>query len=260
MVYAQELETAKRAALLAGAEIMKIYTSDSGFAVEHKGDHSPLTVADKRANQVIVDILRERFPDYSLLSEEEKDEGRRLKNSLCFIVDPLDGTKEFIKQNGQFTVNIALVREHRSVMGVIYAPAKGELYFASEGSGAFFALDGEEPVQIEVSNRIEDLTIAVSLSHAGEQEQRLIDKYGIQRCVRMGSSLKGCAVARGEADIYFRFGTTMEWDTAAMQCIAEEAGGIFRQMDDSLMCYNREDSLNAKGFYIINRIENKLVL
>jgi len=259
-MYLKEMETAKKAAVIAGKAIMEIYESGD-FGIEAKADDSPLTRADKAANRIIVDVLKKEFPDYAILSEEEQDDLSRLDNDLCFIVDPLDGTKEFIKRNGQFTVNIALSYKNRSVMGVIYVPVTGEMYFASQSQGSFIETAGHT-ARIHVSGERKekkDLKVVMSNSHGAAEMDALIKKYGITDHVKVGSSLKGCMIAKGAADVYYRYGPTMEWDTAAMQCIVEEAGGILRQMDGSEMTYNRKDSLNAKGFYILNDIKNALI-
>lgn len=262
--YSKELEVCKVLAVEAGKEIMKIYSDESKFNVEYKKDDSPLTNADKASDAVIVAGLKKNFPEYAILSEEEKDSKDRLDNDFCFVVDPLDGTKEFIKRNGQFTVNIALAYKHKSIMGVIFVPATNELYYAAEGMGAFYQnlADGSDAVQIHVTDEkdLSKVRVVCSSSHRAPEMDQLIDKYHFSSLVEMGSSLKGCLVAKGEAEIYYRHNPTMEWDTAAMQCIVEEAGAIFMQMDDSEMRYNREDSLNSKGFYIINCKENKLSL
>lgn len=258
-MYLKEMEMAKKAAILAGQAIMEVYKSED-FGVEFKDDDSPLTLADKAANRIIVDMLREAFPEYAILSEEEQDNKERLNNKLCFVIDPLDGTKEFIKRNGQFTVNIALSDDHRSVMGVIYVPVTGELYYAAKGYGSFLLKDGYV-TQLHVSKDKKEksmLNVVMSSSHGCAEMDMLLNKYKIKNFIKVGSSLKGCMIAKGEADIYYRHTPTMEWDTAAMQCIVEEAGGVFRQMDDTPMLYNREDSLNAKGFYILNSTDNKL--
>ena len=258
----EELETAKEAALKAGLAIMDIYEGSGDIGIEYKADDSPLTRADKASNGIIVEKLKARFPDYAILSEEEKDNRDRLKNDYCFVVDPLDGTKEFIKRNGQFTVNIALSYKHKTVMGVIYVPVSGDLYYASERDGAFLKKQDGTIERLHVSGNTDhsNLSAVASGSHFAEEMERLIEKYRIKNILKIGSSLKGCLVAKGEADVYFRHNPTMEWDTAAMQCIVEEAGGIFRQMDDTPMLYNRENSLNAKGFYAINSCENRLTL
>lgn len=260
-MWEKELEIAKRSAVNAGKLILEIYENAADFDIEYKKDDSPVTRADKAADKVIAEALKDRFPQYAVLSEEEKDCEERLDNDYCFIVDPLDGTKEFIKRNGQFTVNIALAYQHRAVVGVIYVPVTGELYYASEGDGAFLETPDGEVKKLSVSDNrdISSLRFVVSNSHGCSQMDELIKKYNITNCVKAGSSLKGCMVASGQADAYYRFNPTMEWDTAAMQCIAEEAGAVFRQMDGTIMTYNRRDSRNKKGFYVINRKENLLV-
>lgn len=230
--------------------------------IEYKDGDMPLTVADKASNKIIVEALKANFPQYAVLSEEEKDNLERLKNDYCFVVDPLDGTKEFIKRNGQFTVNIALAYKQVSVMGVIYVPVTGELYYAQKGEGAYIQKSDGSVNRLSVSDNTDtcSLKVVMSVSHECEEMKQLIEKYQFKNFIKVGSSLKGCMVASGAADVYYRYNPTMEWDTAAMQCIAEEAGAIFRQMDDTEMRYNREDSVNRKGFYIINNKANRLTL
>lgn len=250
-----ELNVAIDAAIRAGEKIMEIYSGS--IEVEYKENNTPLTLADKRANDIIVDSLLKNFPEYSILSEEKKDTKDRLENDWCWIVDPLDGTKEFIKKNGEFTVNIALSYKHKSVLGVIYVPVTKELYYAVKGSGAH--LKSQNFVkELQVSNKSEDLILVASRSHTSKQLSKLIEENNnkFKEVKNAGSSLKGCLIAKGEADVYYRFGLTSEWDTAAMQCIVEEAGGIFRQLDSSDMLYNRENTLNEKGFYIVNDEKN----
>ncbi len=247
-------------AVQAGHKIIEIYEDEALFGnVEYKADDSPLTMADTAANEIIVAGLREQFPEYAILSEEDKGNLDRLENPYCFIVDPLDGTKEFIKRNGQFTVNIALAYEHYSVVGAIYVPVTKELYYGSKGNGTFHKqLDTGVVTKLEVSDKLSDLIWVGSKSHSSEKEQNMIAAHQelITDVKSAGSSLKGCMVAKGEADVYYRFGLTCEWDTAAMQCVVEEAGGIFKQMDGTDMVYDREDNLNAKGFFIVNKKEN----
>lgn len=256
MDFLRELQTAKEIAKEAGKVIMEIYESGD-LGVEYKADESPLTIADRRANRMIVDALTKEFPSYAILSEEEKDCPNRLLNDYCFVVDPLDGTKEFVKRNGQFTVNIALSYQHESVMGVICVPVTGELYYAVKDCGSYYERDGiSRRLHVDDTKReLSELRVVMSSSHGCEQMDELIRKYRLKHMLAMGSSLKGCLIAKGEADIYYRHNPTMEWDTAAMQCIVEEAGAIFRQMDDSLMRYNRRNSLNDKGFYIVAKSE-----
>ncbi len=261
-MYLRELTAAKKYAVEAGKAIMEIYNTVSDMQVEYKDGDMPLTSADKAANHIIVAGLKKEFPDYAVLSEEEKDNLERLENDYCFIVDPLDGTKEFIKRNGQFTVNIALSYNHCTVMGVIYVPVTGELYYAQKDSGAYMReADGTESrLKVSGNRDISSLKMVISASHECEEIKELIDKYKIKNFVKVGSSLKGCMVASGAADIYYRYNPTMEWDTAAMQCIVEEAGAVFCQMDNTPMYYNRQDSVNRKGFYILNHKANFLTL
>ena len=256
MRWDRELEIAKSTAVKAGEAILEIYNR-ADIEVEYKKDHSPLTIADKTANKLIVEALRNHFPTYAILSEEEKDDKTRLSNDYCFVVDPLDGTKEFIKRNGQFTVNIALAYQHESVIGVIYVPVTKELYYGARGYGSFLqSADGcVRKLAVSDNRDMSALRVVISNSHGCKQMDDLIEKYQLTNLLKVGSSLKGCMIAEGKADVYYRFNPTMEWDTAAMQCIAEEAGAIFRQMDDTVMYYNRENSLNEKGFYIISHAE-----
>jgi 3'(2'), 5'-bisphosphate nucleotidase len=249
---------AKKLALIAAEEIMNIYDKD--FDVEYKEDDSPVTIADKLSNRIISEGLKQKFPQFAILAEESEDDLSRLDNDYCFIVDPLDGTKEFVKKNGEFCINIALSYKGESVMGVVYIPVKKKMYWAITGMGAYSQVEGEEPCRICPSNKTEKLTIAVSRSHFSKQEQDLIENHDIKNVLQHGSTIKGCLVADGTAEIYYRFDAkTMQWDTAAMQIIVEEAGGIFRQMDGSPMLYNRKELVNVKGFYAVNRKENIFV-
>ena len=238
----------------ASKKIMEIYNSN--FSFTSKDDKSPLTMADTASNEIIISRLKENFPDIPVLSEENADNVSR-DAEYCWIIDPLDGTKEFIKKNGEFTVNIALVRNKRPVFGVIAVPVTGIIYYASKGNGAYKTDKGNTTV-IHVSGKTSDLIWVGSKSHSSEKETNLINqnKSIIKDMISAGSSLKGTMVAEGMADIYYRFGYTCEWDTCAMHCIIEEAGGIFRQMDSSEMFYNRENHLNEKGFYAVNCKEN----
>ncbi len=253
------LETAMSFAVSAGNVIMDVYQKD--FDVDYKDDASPLTDADRKASAVITEGIRSAFPDIAYLCEEEKDDLSRLNESYCFIVDPLDGTKEFVKRNGEFTVNIALVRDGAPVMGVIYVPVTKDLYYAAEGLGSYLLKPDGIKKQLHVTDKTNDLIMVGSKSHRSEALGALIDAHRgqISDLVSCGSSLKGCMVASGEADIYYRYGLTCEWDTCAMQCIAEQAGAVFMQMDNTPMTYNRKSTLNEKGFFIVNRKENIFV-
>lgn len=249
-------------ALTAGQAIMDIYNGD--FDVEYKEDNSPLTAADLAANRVICDFLQVQYPQYAILSEESKDDAKRRDNPGCFIVDPLDGTKEFVKRNGEFTVNIAFAYHGKTVMGLVYAPVLDKLYYAAQGLGAFCQSGCEdgyflEQNRIHVTDKKSKLTVMASRSHAGAEHNALLEKNKtkIGEIVSIGSSLKGCLIAQGKADVYYRTALTCEWDTAAMQCVVEQAGGVFMQGDGTPMRYNRENVLNKKGFFILNSLDNK---
>lgn len=257
IIFDKYLNICKTAAKLAGEKIMEIYNTDFDNSIELKIDDSPITAADKASNEIIVNMLNENFPEVSMLSEESVLDKSRFENDLCFIVDPLDGTKEFIKRNGEFTVNIALAYKHRAVMGVIYVPVTGLMYYAAQGYGAHKEENGKA-TKMSVTDKTDNLILVGSKSHASDKLKTLIEakKHLINDVVSAGSSLKGTMIAEGKADVYYRYALCSEWDTAAMQCIVEESGGIFRQMDGTEMTYNRKNSLNEKGFYAINNLNN----
>lgn len=249
-------------AIEAGKKISEIYKN--GFSVEYKSDNSPLTDADKAADRYINETLANEFPDFARLSEESSDDPKRLENDFCFIIDPLDGTREFVERNGEFTVNIGLSHCGRAIAGAIYIPVTGDIYYSFIGHGAF-ASNAEslrdifdENDRIFVSDKTEKITFMCSRSFLDEKTKALAEKYRnkIEKTVQCGSSIKGCFIAAGKADCYYRFANTYEWDTCAMQAVAECAGGIFLQGDLTPMRYNRKDPLNAKGFLIVNAKEN----
>jgi len=252
------LNTAINAALEAGKSILKIYHSGE-FDIEIKGDNSPLTKADIASHNVIMSYLtKTKIP---VLSEEGKAipyEERKNWNQL-WIVDPIDGTKEFIKRNGEFTVNIALIENQQPLIGVIFVPATGDLYFSSKEKGAFKVLVNLENYDIETlisnANKLplqqegSAFTIVASRSHMSiETEtyvQEMRSKYGQVKLISKGSSLKFCLVAEGVAHCYPRFAPTMEWDTAAGQAICEHAGFKVTDIENKKkMIYNRENLLN----------------
>jgi 3'(2'), 5'-bisphosphate nucleotidase len=248
-------------AVKAGEAIMEIYNSGNSD-VEYKADTSPLTEADKSSNTIICSELEKYFPFYPILTEEKADTdiiGRTHKR-YCFIVDPLDGTKEFIKRNGEFTVNIALTFDGEPIFGVIHVPCTKTTYFAYKNGGAYKTSGDGSSDRINASSRRNGLTVVASRSHGDDRLEKLLakNKDMIANTVSIGSSLKGCLIAEGVADIYYRFGYTMEWDTAAMHVICVEAGAFIRQLDDTPLLYNRRNTLNEKGFYILNNAENKL--
>lgn len=235
----------------AGDEILKIYNTD--FEVELKSDQTPVTAADIAADQLIHRLLKQLTPEIPVLSEEADSIpfSTRRHWSLYWLVDPLDGTREFIKRNDEFTVNIALIDNHHSILGVINAPVLKLDYFAWQGGGAYKAQHGkvEHPIHSRKADP-EQLVIAGSRSHASTKLKNFMDNIGNAELLSLGSSLKSCLVAEGEADVYPRLGPTSEWDTAAAQCIVEEAGGHIRQTDMSPMRYNTKDSLLNPEFFV----------
>ena len=259
-MWEKELEAAIKAGLLAKEKILEIYHQH--FDVEIKSDDSPVTIADKTADNIIREYLHEVFPEHAFLTEESEDNLDRLNNDFVWIVDPVDGTKDFIAKDDQFTTNIALAYKHKLVVGVVIAPALNEMYFASLGNGAFHQKGDEKPSRIHVNDKIDDLTVLTSVFHFNEQEAALIKKHEdrIKHIEKRGSSLKPCAIAEGVAEITYRMSpNTKEWDTAACQIILEEAGGVFVEPDGSPITYNRVDVYNRKGYIATNRKENILL-
>lgn len=242
------VEEVKNIAQKAGAAIMRIYAdADLSQVVEHKADDSPLTLADQAADKVIKAGLEALSVQYPILSEEGKKMSfeERKDWDTFWLVDPLDGTKEFIKRNGQFTVNIALIKDHYPVMGVIYVPATDTFYVGSE-AGAFKTVNGQTE-QIKVNEKATDRIAVRSASHASPEEDTLLAKYGVNDSISKGSSLKFCMVAEGKADIYYRHGPTMEWDTGAGQAVLEAAGGkvFVGNEEKERFHYNKENLLNG---------------
>ena len=250
------LKSAIEAGKLASKEIMRIYHTP--FDVEIKEDNSPVTLADKTADKIIREYLSKKYPDHAFLTEESDDDLERLDKEFIWIVDPVDGTKDFVAKDGGFTTNIALCHRHELVVGVVVVPATGVIYYASKGEGAFFT-DGEKVERMHVSDRLTDLTCYTSVFHHNDFEQDVIDRHRdkIARVEKLGSSIKVCEIAHGFGDCTFRLTpNTKEWDTAACQIILEEAGGIFVEPDGAPITYNRKDVYNHKGYTAVNRIEN----
>ena len=236
----------------AASRILEIYESD--FVIEHKGDNSPLTTADMASHKAICDRLASLTPDIPILSEESADLPfeTRQKWRYYWLVDPLDGTREFIKRNGEFTVNIALIEDHRPVLGVVHVPVTGVTYFASKNNGAYKQSSNGQPQQIQTKKtNPEHFTVAGSRSHGSERQQAFFEKLGNIEIFAIGSSLKFCLVAEGLVDIYPRFGPTSEWDTAAAQCIVEEAGGMVTDEGLKPLRYNTKESLLNPDFLVI---------
>ena len=272
--YTQLLLTAILAARRAGEATLDVYNSD--FAVEHKDDKSPLTLADKRSHEIIMNDLRRSThnnPTLSILSEEGRDipYDERKGWEYFWLVDPLDGTKEFIKRNGEFTVNIALMHANKPVLGVIYVPVKDTFYFAAVSIGAYKLtntkivtdnisvdelLNKSQKLPISANNKKAPLTIIGSRSHGTKEFSEFVEcmkeKHGEVEIISAGSSLKFCLVAEGIADVYPRLGPTMEWDTAAGQAIVEQAeGSVIDIQTKKPLRYNKPNLLNP--FFIVTR-------
>ena len=239
------LEPVCAIARAAGSRILDIY--ERGFTVEAKADKSPLTEADRAAHELIVARLPELAGDIPVLSEESaaSEYDKRASWKRFWLVDPLDGTKEFINRNGEFTVNIALIDNGRPVLGVVYVPVLAQTYFACLGQGAFKqkGQNAAQPIRVRRYGGSRPIVVA-SRSHAGKETEAMLKSLGEHDVVSMGSSLKFCLVAEGTADIYPRLGPTMEWDTAAAQCVVEAAGGRVTDLDRQPLAYNKRSLLN----------------
>jgi 3'(2'), 5'-bisphosphate nucleotidase len=238
-------------ALDAGRAILQVYQSD--FAVTQKDDDSPLTQADLRAHHLIVDALSRLTPEIPCLSEEAADIGyeTRRRWTRYWLIDPLDGTREFVKRNGEFTVNIALIEQGEPVIGVVCAPVLDVSWIAARGIGAFVDRDGR---RMPIRTRKTPLrpALVVSHSHRDAALDDLLVNAPEHDAVSRGSSLKFCIVAEGDADLYPRTGPTSEWDTAAGQCVVEVAGGqVLRLPDFAPLRYNEKPSLLNPGFVVI---------
>ncbi len=256
------------ASLLAGDAIMSIYNSDD-FSVEQKQDDSPLTLADKTSHQILLTGLAEINKD-PILSEEgaEIEWVERQTWDRYWLIDPLDGTKEFIKRNGEFTVNVALIEKGRPILGVVYAPALKQLYFAEQGIGSF-KMDDISTEQLGINIDIDAFIAAAtalqvipapsstpwrivgSRSHQSDAFKTFVAQFKAADIVSMGSSLKLCLVAEGKADLYPRLGLTSEWDTAAAQAVVEIAGGqVINVESGNALTYNQKESL-LNPFFIV---------
>lgn len=234
----------------ASKAILNIYADEGRFNTEIKGDNSPLTEADKRSNAIICEALADLFPDIPVISEETKQAAyeERAGYGQFFLVDPLDGTKEFIKRNGEFTINIAYVEGHHPIGGFVYVPCTGMAYMAEYGNGAYSITPEGERVLLKsrhFSLLDSGLKVVASRSHRDPMTEKIISFLHAPEIVATGSSLKFLLIAEGKANFYPRLAPTMEWDTAAAQCVLEEAGGSIVQFDTLLpLVYNKPDLLN----------------
>ena len=243
----------------AGQEVMKIYLG--GFEIEEKEDRSPRTTADLAAHRLICRQLQTLTPDIPVLSEESASVpySQRMKWERYWLIDPLDGTREFIKKNGEFTVNVALVIGHVARLGAVYLPVQETCYFAATGHGAFKQEREQAACRIRTRFSTPDAspTICGSRSRAGPSLQALLAQIGRHELIHVGSSIKTCLVAEGKADLYPRFGPTSEWDTAAAHCIVHEAGGSLVDTRLQAVRYNTKDSLLNPSFIVFGSLNDR---
>lgn len=245
--------------LKAMSKVMEYYKN--GFDVEIKSDNSPVTDADKQSDLIIKSFLKEKYPTYAFLTEESNDDKARLNEKYVFIIDPLDGTKDFVAKDDMFAINIALVEEHTPVVGVVGIPAQNKIYFAIKDYGSYL-LENDALKRIYASDRTDNLIMSCSVFHSGKTDQEIFDKFQnrILKKHPLGSALKSCLIAEGKVDCCFSSsGNTKEWDTCAPQIIVEESGGHFTTFYGDKITYNREDVYNRNGYAAYNAsTENNL--
>ena len=258
----EELLKISNISVEAGRIILDYYNKN--LNITFKADESPLTQADLASNKLITDTIKKITPNIPILSEEEFIEWDVRKEwKKYWLIDPLDGTKEFIKKNGEFTVNIALIENNRPTLGVIYAPVSNELYFAKKNFGSFKiltstqlnTLDNAKKISIKI-NKTNKVKIIGSRSHSNPILQKWVSKnFNDFQILQKGSSLKFCLIAEGFADIYPRFGPTSEWDIAAGHIILEEAGGKLKSIDNKEILYNEKEDILNPNFFAYNNID-----
>ncbi len=257
-MYEQQLEDAIFAAKKAAEVILSIYQTP--FEVEIKADDSPVTKADKAADALIREILGEKYPEYGFLTEESQDTKERLTKKAIWIVDPVDGTKEFVSRNGQFTTNIALCVDHEIVAGVIHVPTLGITYAAIKGEGSYRIEKDGSKVRLHVSDRVSKLRAMRSISFFQEKEQAFFashKEHFEEEMEMVGAALKFGRIAEGNADFFYRGSPfTKEWDVASGDLILTEAGGVMVDLNGKKLRYNREDVYNRDGYVLANKKEN----
>jgi len=253
-----ELDLAIKAAIEAGNAILEIYQSD--YETSTKNDDSPITDADLKSNEVIKKILSQT--EHDILSEEDKDDLTRLSQEMIWIIDPLDGTSDFIDKTGEFTVMIALIKNKKPILGVIGWPTEKTLFVAQKGSGAFrFSNDQWSKISVTKVSELPKCRTVGSRHHLSDKEKSFIKKLGIEDFTSIGSSLKVGKISSGEAEVYITTTNKMkEWDSAASYCIISEAGGKMTDMSGNDLTYNNEDVYHQNGILVTNGlIHNKIV-
>jgi 3'(2'), 5'-bisphosphate nucleotidase len=230
----------------AGRRIMEVYEGGAEAAnVQWKEDNSPLTLADKRSHDFLNEALLALNQEIPVMSEESAQVPFEVRSAWrrYWCLDPLDGTKEFIKRNGQFTINLALMEAAEPILGFIHVPATGQTFWALKGQGAYWH-DGRETKRLQANRKSSDWIAIGSGSHGSSEEHDVLKKYPVSETRKAGSALKFCMIAQGSADVYYRHGPTMEWDTAAGHILVEEAGAIFQFAGESRQNYNKESLVN----------------
>lgn len=238
-----------RIAREAGHAILEVYASGADFEIVQKDDHSPLTKADRASNALICQALEQLTPQYPIISEENKEIpfAERRHYTHCWIIDPLDGTKEFIRRNDEFTVNIALIRDGRPILGVVYAPVLDEMYWGVRDGGAYVERNRKVEKLRAATFQLSDerLNLVCSRSHLNPETEAFVRQFKQPNLVSKGSSLKLMLLAKGAAHVYPRLAPTMEWDIAAGQVILEEAGGtVLNYNSGQPLRYNKEELRN----------------
>lgn len=254
----EALNLSKKLAKEAGKLVIEIYKSD--FVVKQKRDKSPVTEADLAADKLIINGIEARFPRHGILTEESSDDKVRLEKDYVWIIDPIDGTREFVARNGEFSVNIALSFKGEPIVGAVYVPVTGDLYFASKGDGAYVERRGITR-RIHVSNRLDTnkMIVTKSRSHSGIATDRFIRSGDFKVVRTLGSSIKGCLIASGEADVYFREHAVKEWDVCAMDCVIREAGGKLTDLNGNVFVYNKKKPTISTSVTSNNAIHDKLL-
>lgn len=258
-MYEKELQAMISACQKASKEIMRIYSK--GFHVDLKEDKSPVTDADLASNKILRAELSQ-FSSIGWLSEEDADNKERLTKKALFIVDPLDGTEDFVQRDGSFGINIALVVDRKPVVSVVGVPALDSYAYAIKGQGSYYVSQGKEE-RLHVSDKLKDLILVQSKTHSYKEELAVIERHKdiIKDVTYLGASLKAIALAQGKVDASVRFTPyTKEWDVCAPELIVTEAGGIFTDSKLNEFIYNREDVYNHDGYSMFNRVENEILL
>jgi 3'(2'), 5'-bisphosphate nucleotidase len=241
----------------AGEKILEVYETD--FSTEKKDDDSPITQADIESNKILKDVLKET--GITILSEEDIDDKKRLSEEKVWIIDPLDGTTDFVNRTGEFTIMVGLVQNHKSVLGLIYWPIKKKMYLAESGKGAFCHDKEWEKIEVTMMSEMQNCHALVSRHHLSEKEKRLLDEMEISVVTSIGSSLKVTEIASGDAEIYLTTTNKMkQWDTCASNCIISEAGGKMTDISGNELMYNTELVNHENGILVTNGLIHQDVL